>query len=315
MSFNENCTSASSKYLNDLTWEDFIAGWTSGICSTSIGHPLETIKVRQQIIPNFHSASRLAVLILKNEGVKGFFKGLSYPLWTTGILNSIYFGVYANSLRILENKKGERHFRNCTENGPVYKGWHFDCVLAGCIGGGVCAIINTPIELSKTVLQAHSVTKSDYMPDKKFTPKTFLVKLFKSQGLRGCYHGGWILLCRDVPSFGIYGLCYEHIAGKLKKTNSHSHLMNACYDGIAGGCSGVISWLIGFPLDVIKSRYMYDSINLKNRKYSGILDCIRKTYKMHGAAAFHKGLSITLMRAFPVNLLCFITYEETLHFL
>ena len=29
----------------------------------------------------------------------GFYKGLAFPLWTTGVLYSVFFGVYAHSLR------------------------------------------------------------------------------------------------------------------------------------------------------------------------------------------------------------------------
>lgn len=88
--------------------------------------------------------------------VRSFFKGLSYPLWTTGILNSLYFGFYGNSLRMIEDVRGKPHYRNCCQDGPPYRGWHWDCFWAGCIGGTASTLINTPIELVKTILQADS---------------------------------------------------------------------------------------------------------------------------------------------------------------
>lgn len=67
------------------------------------------------------------------------------------------------------------------------------------------------------------------------------------------------------------------------------------------------------PIDVIKSRFMYDGINGdKNRKYSGIIDCVIKTYSENGIKTFYKGIWIILFRAFPVNFICFVTYERTL---
>lgn len=144
---------------------------------------METIKVRQQMTQNSGSALNHAANMVKREGVSYlfriilnflfhpfgyiflingtfqvhcFFKGLSYPLWTTGLLNSLYFGFYGNSLRMIEETKGQQSYRNCCEYGTVYKGWHFDCFVAGCIGGTVATLVNTPIELVKTILQADS---------------------------------------------------------------------------------------------------------------------------------------------------------------
>lgn len=79
---------------------------------------------------------------------------------------------------------------------------------------------------------------------------------------------------------------------------------------------GVLSWVWAVPADVIKSRYMYDGINGdKNRKYSGIIDCVVKTYRENGLKTFSNGLGIILLRAFPVNFICFVSYEKTLRLL
>lgn len=88
---------------------------------------------------------------------KGLFRGASYPLYTSGILSSLYFGVYGNSLRMIETARGQQqHFKVCCDDHltPVYSGRHFDCFLAGCIGGVFATIVNTPIELVKTILQS-----------------------------------------------------------------------------------------------------------------------------------------------------------------
>lgn len=70
--------------------------------------------------------------------------------------------------------------------------------------------------------------------------------------------------------------------------------------------TGVITWAIAIPVDVVKNRYMADGYNFDNRKYRGLLDCISKTYREHGVNVFYKGISIALLRAFPVSLVCFI---------
>lgn len=269
--------------------------------------------MRQQTISTLQSPSHQAAMMLKHEGGRSFFRGLSYPLWTNGILNSLYFGFYANSLKTMENMRSEKHYRNCCDYGQVYRKWHWDCFWAGCIGGVASTLVNTPIELAKTVLQAHT---SKQQNQTKLTPTSCLLDLFRKRGFSGCYHGGLILLIRDVPTFGLYAVCYEHIACHLKTNfSSTKRSVRILYEGIAGGLSGVITWFLALPIDVIKSRYMLDCQNINQRKYSGIVDCIQKTYSYHGLAVFYRGLSVAMIRAFPVNLLCFVTYEQTLRFL
>lgn len=63
---------------------------------------------------------------------------------------------------------------------------------------------------------------------------------------------------------------------------------------MAGGISGTINWLIGFPIDVIKTRQITFNISIKEAIKMG---------------SFHKGLSICLTRAFLVNSCGFYSYE------
>jgi hypothetical protein len=75
---------------------------------------------------------------------------------------------------------------------------------------------------------------------------------------------------------------------------------------MAGGMAGVVSWLVTFPTDVVKTRLQCDVTG----KYTGAVDCIKKTYQMEGPKAFWRGLGSTLIRAFPTNAATFtvVTY-------
>lgn len=66
---------------------------------------------------------------------------------------------------------------------------------------------------------------------------------------------------------------------------------------LAGGMAGVISWIVTFPIDVVKTRLQCDD----RGKYRGIIDCVRKTYSTEGHRAFSRGLVSTVIRAFPTN--------------
>ena len=62
---------------------DFIAGALSGLSQTIVGHPFDTLKVRLQ-----------DNMSIKNMKYKHYFRGLTYPLLSSGIINAICFGVH-----------------------------------------------------------------------------------------------------------------------------------------------------------------------------------------------------------------------------
>lgn len=74
---------------------------------------------------------------------------------------------------------------------------------------------------------------------------------------------------------------------------------------MAGGLAGVLSWFITFPIDVIKTRMQVDGFN-QQHQYSNYYDCLKKSYKSEGWRLFTRGLSSTLLRAFPMNAVCFL---------
>lgn len=74
----------------------------------------------------------------------------------------------------------------------------------------------------------------------------------------------------------------------------------------SGGMSGIVSWLSTYPVDVIKSRLQADGVGGVTQ-YNGILDCVRKSYHEEGWRVFTRGLTSTLLRAFPVNAATFAT--------
>ena len=77
----------------------------------------------------------------------GFYKGMAFPLVSVGCLNSIFFGVYGNTVRSLTTYRyGSKDAR------PAY----LDVFLVGGFSGAVQAFPACTIELVKVKLQSQT---------------------------------------------------------------------------------------------------------------------------------------------------------------
>jgi len=125
-------------------------------------------------------------------------------------------------------------------------------------------------------------------------------QIWRAEGMRGIFRGLNITIAREIPAFGLYFSSYEAMTrrGDATKPISTVHMMTA------GGCAGMCSWLFTYPIDFVKSRLQVDGL-AGIRVYSGIWNCIAKTYQDEGARGFFRGMSSTLIRSFPVNAVTF----------
>ena len=78
---------------------------------------------------------------------------------------------------------------------------------------------------------------------------------------------------------------------------------------LAGGVAGMAGWTVGTPMDVIKARLQMDGAR-ETRRYRGFGHCVAETVRLEGAGFFFRSLGINCLRAFPVNMVVFVTYES-----
>ena len=120
------------------------------------------------------STISLSLSLVLTVQAHGFFKGMSYPILAAGALNSIYFGVYGGTLRLLtdlrSNNNGENGLKNHaqwkddTKDGgasAAVKGARaqtskVDVFVAGCAGGAAQLVVACPVDLVKIKLQTQT---------------------------------------------------------------------------------------------------------------------------------------------------------------
>lgn len=224
--------------------------------------------------------------------VFGLYKGMLSPMAGIGFINAIIFGVQANVFRVLE---------------PGLSG---QCI-SGAVAGAVQSIVCCPMELAKTRVQTQS--KKVNAHERYHGSFDCLQKIFKKSGIKGCYRGMTITLIREIPSFAIYFGTFELYCVALTPKGSSTDCIGPLGLLLAGGMSGISSWVFTYPIDVVKSRIQADGDG-QDRKFRGIVDCVRKTYRSGGLYAFSQGLTATVLRAFPTNAATFATVTITLRY-
>lgn len=291
--------------MTDHVIHDYIAGAIGGGAGLILGHPFDTTKVQlqTQLHENKYKGLRDAIRNISHQSLsKGFFRGLSYPLFSYGVVNSIFFGVYGNVLRWLDRGKKEKKSSNLN----IY--------LAGCIGGAAQLVVLVPVDLVKVLLQSqiphptkgHAVDSSRYFKG----PTECAKHIYRTSGILGFYKGLVPNAFRDIPSYGLYTLSYEALRQTMIQ-KGWTDSKGVIAELIAGGCAGTLTWFSIMPFDVIKSRYQADI----SKEYRGIIDCAVKSYREEGLTVFYRGCLVTCLRAFPVNAVTFLVYSNTLQYL
>ncbi|GAA5912400.1 uncharacterized protein JCM6883_005656 [Sporobolomyces salmoneus] len=321
---------------------DFFAGTIAGVASLLTGHPFDTIKVRLQtqptrtvFVPSFptvtangtavlsetavqkryNSAWHACTRIVREEGARGLYKGVTSPMLGIALMNASVFTSYKYTMsRILLSSPDQE---------PTLG----QITIAGSVSGIFTSFITTPIERLKILQQSHSVES---------TRQPSLISLLRTHSLKSLYRGFTATLLRDT-GYGPYFLTYEYISRGgsfgLFDSSPHRHKIHGDLreevdselwgekDGtaptsttrilVAGGLAGIVGWGITFPLDVIKTKIQSTPLPSPSspHPYATVRSSFVSAYREGGWRVFVAGLGPTLVRSVPVNMVTFAVFE------
>ncbi|XP_053058917.1 solute carrier family 25 member 45 isoform X4 [Acinonyx jubatus] len=100
-----------------------------GALGLVLGHPFDTVKVRLQTQTTYRGIIDCMVKTYRHESLLGFFKGMSFPIASIAMVNSVLFGVYSNTLLALTATSHQER----RAQPPSY----IHVFTAGCTGGFV----------------------------------------------------------------------------------------------------------------------------------------------------------------------------------
>ncbi|KAL9892390.1 solute carrier family 25 member 45 isoform X1 [Glossina fuscipes] len=289
-------------------YSHFLAGCFGGACGVLVGHPLDTIKTWQQA-SNSNVFTATKQIYVRNNGIKGFYRGMFFPFVTTGAINSILFGVYGNHMRQLRRVCHSDYQREQLEYKHMF--------LAGSIAGFVQSFIACPIELVKVRLQTQFYY-NEYVMGQRRTPFNTFKRILKSDGISGIYRGLLPMMCRDVFPYGIYMLAYRHTTKFLDSTpfvqqrregrKKDESQVDLIVTTLAGAWAGILSWVCVIPFDVVKTIMQAE----ENRQYRSTRHCLVVNFRRYGMRSLFRGSWMLVVRAIPVNAATFLGYEYAL---
>lgn len=321
--------------LNDAT-KDIVAGTMGGVAQVLVGQYVQlrrsshsqTLRYRQSARPNRrkrhlqryvesllylagliqlgmeHSSLTPGVLdcishILRDEGPMAFYKGTTMPLIGVGACVSIQFGVVQWSKRVF-NSMNAAHQPERKSLTPL------QLYMSGLFGGVANSFLAGPIEHVRIRLQTQKghalhgpfdclkqyvVTKPFYMYFLRYN------RMMQHSGIAGVYRGLGPTIVREGHGMGVYFLTYEYIVQKrLEVLGIARDKIPASTSLLAGGLSGLLLWLMIYPIDVVKSYMQTDAIQSQQRRFRTSFDVVRHIQATYGLNGFVRGIVPTLIR-------------------
>nr|XP_046181169.1 solute carrier family 25 member 48 isoform X2 [Oncorhynchus gorbuscha] len=310
--------------MNCFHLDDFLAGWIGGASSVIVGHPLDTVKTRLQAGQGYKNTLHCVLQIYRKETIAGFFKGLSFPLASITVYNSVVFGFFNNTQRVISKFRHGDERQSCGM---------LDMTLASMLTGLMSVGLGAPVDLVKIRLQMQTLPCLAENLDLAGTtgnvngnvavrsvtlqgqptyrgPIHCISSILRTEGIRGLYRGAAAMVLRDVPGYTLYFIPYALFRRWLSPEGRSSP--HPCTVWVSGGLAGSISWVTATPADVVKSRLQADALHA--RKYRGIVHCVVQSYKTEGIHVFFRGASVNAIRGFPMSATMFLGYELSLQF-
>ncbi|KAI8985634.1 mitochondrial carrier [Trametes punicea] len=285
---------------------DFFAGTVAGMAAMVVGYPFDTVKVRfqnPQIASKYRSTLHAFFTIVREERIRGLYRGIAAPLAGAPPLNGLVFSTYRYLMR------AQLDDENATPTLTQIN-------LAGAGSGIISSLITTPAELIKIHQQSLVRSAGSAIP---LRDRDVILHIWRHYGVRGFYRGITATALRDV-GYGAYFAAYEvtlrywpfprSVDGSAESTLA-SHSLAALLT--AGAMAGIAGWVVTFPFDVVKTRIQSTSAAAPNNPYRSTWSTIVASHRAEGLRVFFRGLAPTLVRAIPVNMVTFTTFEAVVH--
>lgn len=267
--------------------------------NTIIGNHSPMLQIHRPIfgITYFQILLNYIRYMVRTEGFKSLFKGLSPGLLGIVPAKATYFYCYANvKAKLIQSPRFNNHD-------------HVIHTLSAVFAGTVTGTVTNPVWYIKTKLQLNRTTCSSILK--------VIRNGYEKHGLK-CFFRGVSASYVGVLETVIYFLLYEDLKKtfnmnqrKFKGEKFHpTHLIAAAL------ASKITATTIMYPHEVIRTRLRQDiKDNTGKIKYRTFFQALKTVAKEEGRVGLYGGFGTSLMRQLPNTAVTFLTYEAIIYFL
>ncbi|KAF3322720.1 nicotinamide adenine dinucleotide transporter 1 [Carex littledalei] len=290
------------------TWGVFsnaVAGASAGVIAATFVCPLDVIKTRLQVqgLPPGRKGSiilRSFNQVIQQEGsARGLYRGLSPTILALLPNWAVYFSIYEQLKSLLASNDGS-HQLSIGAN------------MIAASGAGAATIIATnPLWVVKTRFQTQGM-RIGVIPYKGIVDA--LRRIAHEEGIRGLY-SGLVPALAGISHVAIQFPVYEKIKFYLaQRDNTTVDSLHSGDVAIASSVSKIIASTLTYPHEVVRTRLQEQGFH-QEKKYKGVIDCIRKVLYKDGISGFYSGCATNLLRTTPAAVITFTSFEMIHRFL
>jgi len=273
--------------------------------------------------------------IIGKRSLRALYSGVTGPILTTGLFQSLNFAIYDSVRRVLYQQQIQSE-DDVTINRRPDDYLHYDNLfntfIASFIAGASTSVLTSPMIIVKTKSQIKT------WGFRRSIKETYLSGLSKQpnilNGIRNFYTGfGFHFFCDSIGR-GVYMYSYELLKRQLAQAklynnnsatnNEQQQIPNRVSTAnlsipermICAASSGMICWAFIFPADVIRSKLYAKSLNtqVQPTTMDGI-QLARQMVKEQGVKSLYRGMGVTVLRAGPVAAAVLPVYDSVLEWL
>ncbi|PVV01787.1 hypothetical protein BB560_003782 [Smittium megazygosporum] len=268
----------------------FYFGGLASCSGVFFTHPLDLLKVRMQTVKGTGTSIGSVVgQIAKQQGISGFYKGLSAALLRQATYSTVRFGVYEAVREKLRRPDGT------VSNASG--------LLAGMLGGAIGGVFGNPADVANVRMQNDGSLPADQRRNYKNIVNA-LTRMAREEGISSFFTGlgpnvirGMIMTLSQVATYDIFKDKLVELGMDGDKVITHF-------------CSSMLSAFVATtatnPIDVAKTRIM----NSKTKEYKGLVDALLTMVRKEGASSLLKGWVPSFFRLGPHTVLVFIFLEQ-----